>query len=193
MMTSRERVLAAIEHREPDRVPIDVGGSSMTTIIGEGYQRLKLHLGVTAETHYIKQRSRTVLLAEPVAHRLGTDTRPLSLGAPDGWQDVYFADGSTQDEWKVIWTKAEGGHYNPTGNPLRDAISADLDHFPWPDPLNPGRIRGLRERARRLHEETDYAIILDLPVGFIHQSQYLRGYENFLVDLIINPGCYGLN
>ena len=33
-MTSRERVLAAIEHRQPDRVPIDVGGSSFSTIIG---------------------------------------------------------------------------------------------------------------------------------------------------------------
>ena len=188
MMTSRERILAAIEHREPDRVPIDVGGSSVTTIIGEAYERLKVQLGVAEETRYIKKRSRTVLLADSIAQRLGTDTRPLCLGIPDNWQDVYFEDGSTQDEWKVIWTKAEGGHYNPTGNPLRDATLADLDHFPWPDPLNPGRIRGLREQARHLHEGTDYAIVLDLPVGFVHQSQYLRGYEHFLMDLILNPG-----
>ena len=94
MMTSRERVLAAIEHREPDRVPIDVGGSSVTTLIGEAYERLKVHLGVVEETRYIKQRSRTVLLAESIAQRLGADTRPVFLGTPDGWQDIYFAEFS---------------------------------------------------------------------------------------------------
>ncbi len=191
MMTPRERVLAAVEHREPDRVPIDIGGSSMTTIIGEAYEPLKTCLGVTERTRYMKERSRTTLLAEEVAVRLKSDTRPLLLSSPDGWQDIYFPDGSTQDEWGVIWTKAEGGHYNPTRGPLKDASIEDLRHFPWPDPLNPGRIRGLRERARQLHEETDYAVILDLPVGFVHESQYLRGYENFLVDLLLNPEFVG--
>jgi hypothetical protein len=52
--------------------------------------------------------------------------------------------------------------------------------------IEPGRTRGLREQPK-LHEETDYAVILSLPVGFVHQSQYLRGYENYLMDLILNP------
>ncbi len=186
-MTSRQRVLAALNHQQPDRVPIDIGGSSASTIIGEAYERLKAHLGVTEETRYMKKKSRSVILAEAIAERLHSDTRPLNIGHPDGWQDVFLPDGSFQDEWGVVWSKPEGGHYNPTGNPLREALLRDLDRYPWPEPLNPGRTRGLREQARRLHEATEYAIVLSLPVGFVHQSQYLRGFENFLVDLLLNP------
>ncbi|MGE5602232.1 MAG: uroporphyrinogen decarboxylase family protein [Nitrososphaerales archaeon] len=187
-MTSRQRVLAALNHQQPDRVPVDVGGSSASTIVGEAYERLKAQLGVAEETRYMKLKSRTTILAEPVAQRLHSDTRPLVLRSPDGWQDIVHADGSFTDYWGVTWSKPQSdGHYIPSGSPLRDATLAGLDRYPWPDPLNPGRVRGLREQARRLHEETDCAIVLSMPVGFVHQSQYLRGYENYLVDLLLNP------
>ncbi|MFZ5918546.1 MAG: uroporphyrinogen decarboxylase family protein [Chloroflexota bacterium] len=194
-MTPRERVRAALELRQPDRVPIDVGGTSFSTVIGLAYERLKAHLGVEAKTCYMKRKSRSVLLDERVARQLHADTRPLVVGAPDGstelaevgWQDIRFDNGSFRDEFGVVWRKAGDGHYAPTGNPLREATRADLDAYPWPDPLNPGRTRGLREAARRLHEETDYAVVLSLPVGFVHLSQYLRGYEQWLMDIVLNP------
>jgi uroporphyrinogen decarboxylase len=186
-MKPRQRVLAAIEHREPDRVPIDIGGSSFSTVIGRAYERLKVDLGVKGETRYMKKKSRSAILDERVARRLHTDTRPLLIGSPDGWQDVYFEDGSFRDEFGVIWRKAGDGHYAPTGNPLREATMADLDGFAWPDPRNPGRTRSLREQARQLYEGTDYAVVLSLPVGFVHLSQYLRGYEQWLMDIVLNP------
>lgn len=186
-MSPRQRVLAAIERCQPDRVPIDIGGSSFTTIIGQAYERLKGYLGVNRETRYMKRKSRSVLLDEEIARRLHTDTRPLVVGNPDGWQDIYYPDGSFQDEFRVIWRSAPGGHYNPVGNPLSAADLADLNDFPWPDPLDPGRTRGLRSQAQRLHQETDYAVVLSLPVGFVHLSQYLRGYEQWLMDIILNP------
>jgi uroporphyrinogen decarboxylase len=186
-MKPRERVLAAMAHREPDRVPIDVGGTSFSTIIGQAYERLKAHLGTASETRYMKRKSRSALLDEGVARRLQADTRPLLVGGPDGWQDVYSEDGSFRDEFGVVWRKAGDGHYAPTGNPLRDATLADLEAFPWPDPLNPGRTRGLREQARRLHEGSEYAVVLSLPVGFVHLSQYLRGYEQWLMDIVLDP------
>ena len=91
-----------------------------------------------------------------------------------------------QDEFWIVWRRAEGGHFAPLGNPLREATVDDLAKYPWPDPLNPGRTRGLRERAARLHA-TGYAVVLTLPLGFVHQSQYLRGYDQFLMDLILEP------
>jgi uroporphyrinogen decarboxylase len=189
-MTPRERVQAALEHREPDRVPIDVCPGSFSTIIGQGYERLKAHLGIESETQYMKRKSGTAILDERVAQRLHVDTRPLLLGSPDGWQDVYYEDGSFQDEFGVVWQRAGDGHYAPTGNPLRDATLADLDAYSWPDPLNPGRTRGLREQAQRMHGETPYAIVLSLPVGFVHISQYLRGYEQWLMDIVLNPDFF---
>jgi uroporphyrinogen decarboxylase len=186
-MTPRQRVLAAVGHREPDRVPIDVGGTSFSTVIGQAYERLKAHLGVEVETRYMKRKSRSVLLGERIAERLQADTRPLLVGSPDRWQDVYLDGGSFRDEFGVVWRKAGDGHYAPTGNPLRTATMAELIGYRWPDPLNSGRTRGLREQAQRLHEGTDYTVVLSLPVGFVHLSQYLRGYEQWLMDIVLDP------
>ena len=46
-MNARERVLAAIEHREPDRVPIDLGSTPSSGISAIAYGNLKKHLGIT--------------------------------------------------------------------------------------------------------------------------------------------------
>jgi uroporphyrinogen decarboxylase len=189
-MTSRERVLAAVERRGPDRVPIDVGGSTLSTLIGRAYERLKAYLGIESETVHMSRRSRSVFLDERIAQRLHADTRPLLVGGPDGWQDIRHPDGSIVDEFGVLWARGGGGHYAPLGNPLgqSSADPADVESFPWPDPRNPGRTRGLRDKACRLHDETPYAVVLSLPVGFVHLSQYLRGYEQWLMDIILNPG-----
>jgi uroporphyrinogen decarboxylase len=46
-LTSRERILKALNHEEPDRVPMDLGGTHDSSIVVEGYERLKAHFGVT--------------------------------------------------------------------------------------------------------------------------------------------------
>ena len=46
-MTHRERVLAALNHREPDRVPVDLGATRSTSIVVQAYERLNRHLGST--------------------------------------------------------------------------------------------------------------------------------------------------
>jgi len=45
-MNSRQRVMAALNHKEPDRVPIDVGGTGLTNINLMAYGRLKNLLGI---------------------------------------------------------------------------------------------------------------------------------------------------
>lgn len=45
-MTHRERVFRALEHWEPDRVPIDMGGTIVTGITALAYRDLKAHLGI---------------------------------------------------------------------------------------------------------------------------------------------------
>ena len=51
-MTSRERVLKAINHKEPDRVPIDIGGMRSTGITALAYRKLKEYLNIN--NHPIK-------------------------------------------------------------------------------------------------------------------------------------------
>ncbi len=45
-MTHRERLVKALSHEEPDRVPFDLGSSSNTGITVQAYERLKKFLGI---------------------------------------------------------------------------------------------------------------------------------------------------
>lgn len=187
MMTPRERVLSALNHREPDRVPIDIGGTFATGINVAAYEALKEHLGIQTETVVASRRSQISQVQEEVRQRLGIDSYPLLPRAPEG-AEVIYPDGSYRDEWGVVRRKPEGGHYYVVEAPLAGEISlADIDSLPWPDPHDPGYLRGLAEEAREVRQGTDYALILSLPVGFVHQSQFMRGYEAWLMDLVLEP------
>ena len=187
MITPRERVLRALNHREPDRVPIDIGGSFATGINVAAYEALKEHLGVQTETVVASRRSQIAEVEEEIRQRLGIDTYPLLPRAPER-AEVIYPDGSYRDEWGVVRRKPEGGHYYVVEAPLAGEISlADLEAFPWPDPERPSYVQGLAKEAREVRQGTDYALILSLPVGFIHQSQFMRGYEAWLMDLVLKP------
>jgi uroporphyrinogen decarboxylase len=182
-MTSRERLLTAINHKTPDRVPLDIGGSFATGINSRAYRNLKDHLEIDTRTQIASQRSDVARVEDVVRVSLGIDTYPLLPGAPDG-SVVQFDNGSYRDEWGVVRNRAEGGHYYVTRPPLAMATISDLASYSWPDPDDPGWVRGLAEEAKRIRSETDYALVLSLPVGFGHQSQFLRGYDNWLMDCV---------
>ena len=100
-MNSRERVLAAIRHEEPDRVPIDLGSTCVTNINLIAYGNLKRHLGLTeGAARVFHTWVQVPELETAVADRLHVDTITLpryrmSLGIPNAefkpWQ---FVDGT---------------------------------------------------------------------------------------------------
>ncbi len=187
-MTHRERVLAALDHRETDRVPIDFGGTFTTTIYYAAYDRLKKHLGYDHETVIYSKTRRLAVPHEAVLQRFDVDTRMLSLGAYQGDQREIDED-SYLDEWGTTWRKAEDGHYLYVDGPFFGAKRLDpeaLEDFAWPDPDNPGYYRGLAKRAEALRRDTDCAVILNMPIGVIHQGQFLRGFGDWLKDLYKN-------
>jgi uroporphyrinogen decarboxylase len=190
-MTHRERILAAIRREPPDRLPIDLGGTIATTMTAGAQDRLLAHLGMvrTEQPVFFARRSGTVIPDERILQRFDVDARPLLLGGPEGRPDRPVSANAFVDEWGVTWTKPEGGHYISTDGPFYCAgepTLADLDRHVWPDPADPGRYRGLRERARELHQ-TGHAVILNLGVGPVHQCQFLRGFGDWLGDLLSNP------
>lgn len=187
-MTHRERVLAALNHEEPDRVPVDFGGTFATTINIGAYERLKEYLGIKTESRVASIRSQIAEVEEKVLQRFDVDTRGVTFGAPDRSLFEQYPDGSYRDEWGVVRSKPHGiGHYMDTGNPFAgEPTLADIDRHEWFDPDDPGWTRGVSERARQLREETDYAVILSLPVGVMHQTQFLRGYADWMMDTIAN-------
>ena len=78
-------------------------------------------------------------------------------------------------------------YYDQLRFPLSGKITvADIARYPWPDPDDPRLTQGLSERAAWIRTHTDCASILTLPSPFVHLSQYVRGFEDWYCDFVLN-------
>lgn len=188
MTTKRQRVLDALNHKETDRVPIDFGGTYTTTCFYAAYERLKEELGIEGlETQIYSKTRRLAIPDEAVLRRFDVDTRFVGLSPYDGDQKEIDED-TYLDEWGTTWKKADDGHYLYVDGPFfgqKKPDPASLEAGDWPDPDNSGYYRGLRERAEK-QRATGAAVILNMPIGVIHQGQFLRGFGDWLKDLYKN-------
>ena len=172
-MTHRERVLTGLDHRSPDRVPMDLGATRVTSVSKVMYERLKGHFGIDRPTRITDRMMQTADVDEEILTALDIDTRGVFAGAPDDPKDQELPDGRWVDEWGVTRRLSPNGfYYELEVSPLAgEATVEDVTRFPLPDVEDEGRTRGLAEKARRLREETDYAIVGHAPGGWIHISQ----------------------
>ena len=135
MLTSRERVLCALNHEEPDRVPIMFGGSGATSMLAPAYDRLKEHLGFRGETKVSSSLAQYTLLDEEVMVRFGSDFRPLLPGPAVSTLARQLPDDAAVDGWGTAWQRRPGVHYyEMTGWPLRKATIDDVLRYPLARP-----------------------------------------------------------
>lgn len=184
-MNHRERVLAALSHQQPDRVPIDLGATRDSSIVIEGYQRLLQHFGIQDEIRLTSRMMQVVDIDERVLQALDIDTRGVFPPTPP---DTRIGENHYRDEWGIERVRPAGSfYYDQRSFPLAGQITvADIARYPWPNPDNPIRRRGLRERVRTIRDELGCAVVLNMPSGFVHVSQYLRGFEDWFVDLAVD-------
>ena len=97
-MTSRERVLTALNHREPDRVPVDLSGHRSSGISALLYPRLRETLGLPpAPVRVYDPIQQLAIVDEDVLERFGVDTLELGRGFAAGerhWREWPLPDGS---------------------------------------------------------------------------------------------------
>jgi len=184
-LSHRERVIKTLSHQEPDRIPFDLGGTICTSIHIVAYQKLKAYFGIEAEDTIINKMMQTAAIHEPILQALDTDFRYVLPGTPDSKTYIPVGEDGYQDEWGVIRRKPPSSfYYDLVKSPLAGPITIqDIINFPWPDPSDPGYTRGLRDRLLYYREKTDYASVLRLPVPFVHTTQFLRGFEDWFMDL----------
>lgn len=184
-MTHRERVLAALRHEPPDRVPIDLGGGRASSIHLTAYRNLAAKLGLEVPPPEILDVMQQIAgVHASVQDALDVDiefvnTDPTVLVEGDEIGTHYT------DEWGVTRRMPEGGFwYDQDDGPLAGEITvADIVRHPWPDPNDPARTRGLREKMQAARDGSDRAICMGVRGSIVHLSQYLRGFEDWYYDM----------
>ena len=190
MTSHKERVLTALNHEQPDRVPMDLGGRQ-TTLSILAYENLKQYLGVSdLPTRVMSHTWRTCFVDESILEKFDIDTRhirPASKVNDAVGEHLSSGNDTFVDEWGVK-RQIVGDYANLIEHPLQTASLEDLDTFPWPDPADDYDFESLREPARKLYEEGEYALVgcLGSPGNVFEQAWYLRGLAEFMKDLIKN-------
>ncbi|MBT3201113.1 MAG: hypothetical protein HN350_14520 [Phycisphaerales bacterium] len=186
-MTHRQRVQAALQRKEPDRIPLDLWGCDSRLVDGLYFKILE-HLGWD-ERGTLERPGKT---AQYVDYRLSDlfdiDFRHLTAGKPGNFEKYYDDDGNVYDEWGIGY-KLINECWSITRHTFAEPDMSALKKHKWPVVQDPGRIEGLAELARDWHENTDYAITTTTPVSGVIMDiyHYLRGTEQFCTDLYMHP------
>jgi len=194
-MNARERVIRALDHQEPDRVPIDLGATIVSSIVRKSYVDLKNYLGMPVEDiqllDYVQQLP---YVDEALLERFGVDFRLVQLPAATAPGLSIFEEGDYYafiDRWgsKLHMPKKGGLYFDWVDFPIKEPTMQALDNYTWPRPDSPEYIAQLREQAKFLYENTDYALVGSAVIGggIFEQPARTMGMENFLMALVAEP------
>ncbi len=185
-MKSRERVLRAVNHQVPDRVPIDLGALKASTIAVIAYDKLKRQLGIDTPTKVLDAAFMTADIEPEILHRLHVDVVPLDLSCvlpvvrPDNeWIPRQLFDGTNvlfppgtriaetaAGDWILLdadghptaFKMPRGGYYfDDTSFNQGDRI--DPAEFQPVSDIPDEHLRLLADYGKRLFANTDYAIL----------------------------------
>ena len=188
-MTSRERVRAALAHKEPDRPPVDLGSTNISSMHIKAYQNLLKLLNINDDNiQFIDYGQQLVNPCDAFIKKIGVDTRSLKLPGSKT-KKIKFLDkdhNEYEDAWGIVWRRPEGGlYYDSVYHPLAHLEDIDaISRYPWPCADDLGCDDGLCETARSIYENSDSSIIGSCGGSIFMLAQDLRGYENFLLDLM---------
>jgi uroporphyrinogen decarboxylase len=214
LINHRQRVLCTLAHKEPDRIPIDLGGMDSTGIHAMAYKNFKQHLGIfSGRIQVFDPYQMAATVEREVLDQIGADILPVPFDAreyetgllPDGsqaefpskWKPIKYSDGTeaiVTKKGKVIAKRLESGLYFETVDyPFADAqsvaeIESHLDvfaQFDWPFFCDQ-TLEEMGVRARQLYENTDFLLMGNFAFHIFLGGQLLRGFDKFLIDLIQN-------
>jgi uroporphyrinogen decarboxylase len=195
-MTSRQRVLKALNHQVPDRVPIDLGGFQ-TGIHKKAYIELLDYLGIDDELTIMDPVQQIARPCEELLERFHVDIRYVCAHSPDSFKgdiERNTRDGKLwhdlKDEFGVVWSMPDDQqlYMDISHHPLAGATTNDIADYPFPDGGDPTRFTGVREKTLKLRNETPYAISTGISGVVYEICWYMRGLEQWFTDMIEKPG-----
>lgn len=209
-MTSRDRILMALKHKEADRVPRDLGGTESSGMTAHSLLALQRHLGKPQEMKVFDPYQYVAYIGDGIRSAFRIDTANLTPGPnrwtrrrnpagfeallPEKWIEEEDAEGSTvvrRQDGTVAARRPRGGYYfDPVNPPLRnvtDSVSFQLQErtirsFDYPS-FSDEPLTQLRERARTMRA-TGACTVFNLCCHLLAAGQLLCGYEEFMIHLL---------
>jgi uroporphyrinogen decarboxylase len=193
-ITSRERVLATLQHEQPDRIPLVIGVSNATGIKMQPYKGIKDIIGVQAPDNYIYDWPElgTAEIDEATMQRLHSDVRGVLDLEPEKVRErnrLRDPHSDYIDSWGSGQTEVTPGDWFPGIHPLAEARTVDdLERYQgWPDMTDPTRIAHVGETARRLAAENQFAILATPWLLFpFERAHAMQGMEPFLLNMAMD-------
>ncbi|MBN1287063.1 MAG: methyltransferase [Anaerolineae bacterium] len=214
-MNGRERILTTLRHQEPDRVPIDLCGMDATSITGIAYGNLREYLGMARGRPRIFVPSLGLAIVDDdVLEHIGVDARGVRF-EPRDWRTDTLPDGSpclVPEQWSYerrpdgtdIIRDADGTitQRRPPGGLYFDIVHAPLAAVESVAELDSYQdlfdavgqpayadlaYDAMAARAQALRARGDVAILGNFVGRTYAAAQDLRGYEQFMMDLALNP------
>jgi uroporphyrinogen decarboxylase len=194
-MKSRARVIQALNHKEPDRVPIDLGGTIVTSICKQVYLELNRHLDLPAEeTRMLDHVQQLPYVSEAMLQRFGVDFRMVQLPAATTSVVDIFEEGDHYafiDRWgsKLHMPKSRGYYFDWVDFPIKESTMAALDAYAWPRPDTAEVNAKLGQQAKHLYENSEHALVGSAVIGggIFEQPARVMGLQNFFMALVSEP------
>jgi len=186
--------MTTLNHREPDQVPLDLGGNQ-TGIHRVAYQNVLDYYGFQEDVVIMDVVQQLAAPSEKVLETFEIDTRyirPGMFSPPTELKEVRPGFWGVTDGFGVTWAMpgerpGEGLYCDIIEHPLRNLKYEDLDHYDWPDGKDPSPFRRLREYARKMYEETDYGLVSGITGVVFEICWYMRGLEQLYMDMLEQP------
>ncbi len=193
-LTPKERVIAAINHEEPDRVPIVIGVSNATGIKMKTYRGIKELIGVNAPDDYIYEWPElgTAAIDEETLKRLHSDVRgvldlePLETRQKNKNREPH---SPYRSSWGTGQIEISEGEWTSGVPPMKAATTIEeIEAFPWPDMTDPTRVAHCKAQAKKLAEENEYAVMGVPWLLFPFERAFgMQGMDTFLLNMAMYP------
>jgi uroporphyrinogen decarboxylase len=195
-MNSRERVLATLNHAEPDRIPIDLGSTLVTGIHIKAYREVldKLGFNHLREDNFFDQITQIALVDNDLLNRFRIDFKGFRGKSPRNsikrkWEDNnYFY---IQDGWgsEYVMPKVKGFFYDRIKFPMNPFNKKTYNSFKFPDHLAKSLIAGMGNEIEKVKIKNKKCAVFGTngySIGLLQNLMYTIGFEEALVSIKTN-------
>ncbi len=175
-MKPRDRLLAVLDKKEPDRPPI------FANLTPQAAEKLSKAMNMPYEPPFDSLLSTRISHTDLLTH-LGNDCIGIAACAPDDFPTRKLDNGLLENEWGMRFRDI--GLYNEFAEyPLAHAQTVqDIENYNFPDPYAEGRFDAAKQAVTRYGDT--YGIVADLETSFFETAWYLVGLEKLLLDLMM--------